>query len=96
VLIYNVLMDCFGRNIYIYVMLSAKIYGNNAVTYSREIILSQVHIYHIFRSITRTPNFFDIPFDVQITRVTLTSGRVRNYRPLLTEDTGVILKNVPV
>jgi hypothetical protein len=27
--------------------------------------------------------------------VTLTSGRVRKYRPLLTEDTGVIPKNVP-
>ena len=31
----------------------------------------------------------------QITRMTLTSGRVRKYRPLLTEDTGVIPKNVP-
>ena len=30
-----------------------------------------------------------------ITRMTLTSGRVRKYRPLLTEDTGVIPKNVP-
>ena len=27
--------------------------------------------------------------------MTLTSGRVRKYRPLLTEDTGVIPKNVP-
>jgi hypothetical protein len=27
--------------------------------------------------------------------VMLTSGRVRKYRPLLTEDTGVIPKNVP-
>ena len=25
----------------------------------------------------------------------LTSGRVRKYRPLLTEDTGVIPENVP-
>jgi hypothetical protein len=49
----------------------------------------------IFRQITGTPNVFDIPFDVQITRMTLTSGRVRKYRQLLTEDTGVIPKNVP-
>jgi len=28
-------------------------------------------------------------------RMTLTSGGVRKYRPLLTEDTGVIPKNVP-
>jgi hypothetical protein len=42
-----------------------------------------------------TPNFFDIPFDVQITHMMLTSGRVRKYRPSLTEDTGVIPKNVP-
>jgi hypothetical protein len=41
------------------------------------------------------PNFFDVPFDVEITRMTLNSGRVRKYRPLLTEDTGVIPKNVP-
>jgi hypothetical protein len=41
------------------------------------------------------PNFFGIPFDVLIRRMTLTSGRVRKYRPLLTEDTGVIPKNVP-
>jgi hypothetical protein len=41
------------------------------------------------------PKFFDISFDVKTTRVTLTSGRVRKYRPLLTEDTGVIPKNVP-
>jgi hypothetical protein len=41
------------------------------------------------------PKLFDVPFDVQITRMTLTSGRVRKYRPLLTEDTGVIPKNVP-
>ena len=27
--------------------------------------------------------------------MTLTSGRVRKYRPLLTEDTGVIPKHVP-
>jgi hypothetical protein len=27
--------------------------------------------------------------------MTLTSGRVRKYRPLLTVDTGVIIKNVP-
>jgi len=27
--------------------------------------------------------------------MTLTSGRVRKKRPLLTEDTGVIPKNVP-
>jgi hypothetical protein len=27
--------------------------------------------------------------------MTLTSGRVRKYRPLLTEDTGVIPKIVP-
>ena len=26
--------------------------------------------YRIFRYITRTPNFFDIPFDVQIMRMT--------------------------
>jgi hypothetical protein len=45
--------------------------------------------------ITRTPTFFDIPFDVWVTRMTLTSGRVRKYRLLLTEDTGVIPKNVP-
>jgi hypothetical protein len=38
------------------------------------------------------PKFFDIPFDAEMT---LTSGRVRKYRPLLTEDTGVIPKNVP-
>jgi hypothetical protein len=43
----------------------------------------------------RTPNIFDISFDVQITRMTLTSGRVRKYRPILTEDTGVIPTNVP-
>jgi hypothetical protein len=41
------------------------------------------------------PKIFDIPFDVQITDMTLTSGRVRKYRPLLTEDIGVIPKNVP-
>jgi hypothetical protein len=41
------------------------------------------------------PKLFDIPFDVQITSMTLTSGKVRKYRPLLTEDTGVIPKNVP-
>jgi hypothetical protein len=41
------------------------------------------------------PKLFDIPFDVQITRMTLTSGRVRKYGPLLTEDTGVIPKKVP-
>jgi hypothetical protein len=52
-------------------------------------------IYRIFREITRTPNFSYIPFDVEITRMTLTSGRVRKYRPLLTEDRGVIPKNVP-
>jgi hypothetical protein len=38
------------------------------------------------------PKLFDIPFDVHITRMKLTSGRVRKYRPLLTEDTGVIPK----
>jgi hypothetical protein len=27
--------------------------------------------------------------------MTLTSGRVRKYRPLLTEDTGIMPKNVP-
>jgi hypothetical protein len=48
--------------------------------------------YRIFRQITRTPNFFDIPFDVQITRMTPTSSRVRKYRLLLTENTGVIPK----
>jgi hypothetical protein len=42
-----------------------------------------------------TPNFFDIPFDVYITRMTLTSGRVSKYRRLLTEDTEVIPKIVP-
>jgi hypothetical protein len=42
-----------------------------------------------------TQNFFDIPFDVYITRMTLTIGRVRKYRPLLTENTGVVPKNVP-
>jgi hypothetical protein len=52
-------------------------------------------MYNAHLIITHTPNFFDIPFDVEITRVTLTSGRVRKYRPLLTEDTGVIPKNVP-
>jgi hypothetical protein len=41
------------------------------------------------------PKLFDIPSDVLITRITLTSGRVRKYRPLLTEDTGAIPKNVP-
>jgi hypothetical protein len=41
------------------------------------------------------PKIFDISFDVKITRMTLTSGRVRKYKPLLTEDTGVIPKNVP-
>jgi hypothetical protein len=64
-------------------------------------MLVQFHIYticlnyRIFQSIMRTSNFFDIPFDVQITRMTLTSGRVRKYRPLLAEDTGVIPKNMP-
>jgi hypothetical protein len=38
---------------------------------------------------------FDIPFDVYITRMTLTSGRVKKYRPLLNEGTGVIPKNMP-
>ena len=60
-------------------------------------------LYCIFRQITRTPNFFDTTFDVQImcmtyfsiARMTLTSGTVRKYRLLLTEDTGVIPKNVP-
>jgi hypothetical protein len=41
------------------------------------------------------PKPFRYTFDVYITRITLTSGRVRKYRPLLTEDTGVIPKNVP-
>jgi hypothetical protein len=37
------------------------------------------------------PKHFNIPFDVWITRMALTSGRVRKYRPLLTEDKGVIV-----
>jgi hypothetical protein len=41
------------------------------------------------------PKPFGIPFDIYITRMALTSCRVRKYRPLLTEDTGVIPKNVP-
>jgi hypothetical protein len=32
------------------------------------------------------PKLFYTPFDVWITRVTLTSSRIRKYRPLLTED----------
>jgi hypothetical protein len=55
----------------------------------------KIRMYRNFRLITRTPNIFDIPFDVFLTRPTLTSGRVRKYTPLLTEDTGVIPKNVP-
>jgi hypothetical protein len=38
------------------------------------------------------PKYFGIPFDVEITRTTLTSGRIRKYRPLLTEDKGAIPK----
>jgi hypothetical protein len=41
------------------------------------------------------PKGFRNFFDVLITRMTLTSGRIRKYRPLLTEDTGVIPENMP-
>jgi hypothetical protein len=41
------------------------------------------------------PKLFRHSFYVYITRMTLTSGRVRKYRPLLTDDTGVFHKNVP-
>jgi hypothetical protein len=52
-------------------------------------------MYNAHLIITLTSKCFDIPFDVYITRMTLTSGRVWKYRPLLTGDAGVIPKNMP-
>jgi hypothetical protein len=74
------------------------LHGQNAGNRNIKADGTYYKIYRIFRQIkrtyciTRTPNVFDIPFDVKITRMKLTSGRVRKYRPLLTEDTGVIPK----